>query len=421
MIEVIGKRTANSKLFSLGGKQYQLQVSLGAIHFRDTGGDWQDIDIDYSESDTDSFTAKFSKLPYLVRMGDDSTKRIYPDRNDLSYWIELGKPFASMGAPTKVGGYWVWNFAHAVIAVKIRPHAVKFGFRLKDSSAPTSITIPFSSQGITRDGNNILHNGGVVGRLQKPTAIDVNNVTRDCDVTFGSETITVSLNTTGLTYPIDIDPTFTVGASSDDTEMYWNGSNWYYSGLSSQWSRAGYIDATHLKYGGGFRWTNITIPQSSTINSAYLTVVCAVARNGTAVNTKITGNDVDNATTWSTQADYQARRGTIVGGANNDYITSAQVDWDGIGAWLAGTSYDSPSIVSVIQEIVNRAGWVSGNALALWWDDYDDRSSHAAACVRYAAAWDDVTYDPPKLTVTYTDPAAPGANMGAKLIAGKLI
>ncbi len=424
MRELVEKRQQNSKTFELDGGKRRLTVSIGALHYKDEQSKWQDIDPNFEEADTDGFNLKFSKLPYLIRVAEDSGRRIYPDRNDLSYWIEFKKPFASMGKPTRsVDGWFYWDFANARIGVKVRPEAVKFGFRLKNSNAPTSITIPFSSQGITRQGNLLYHNGKVVGYLRKPTAIDALGVEKDCQVSFGSGSVTISLNTTGLAFPIDIDPTFSVGASSDDCVGQWNGSAWTMNDLTYAYQSAGYAAPSGRKIGGGLRFLNVTIPKEATIDTAYLTIVCGLAKSGTIANSRITGEDVDNAATWSTLADYQARRGTVVDGANNDYITTAQVDWDDIPAWTEGISYDSPPIISIIQEIVNRVGWASGNALALWWDDHDGRSTEATNCYRSGSSWDHATYAPPALTVEYTvvPTIKPSSSIAAKMVAAGLI
>jgi hypothetical protein len=391
--EVIEARTANSKTYYLGENTYALNTSLGAIHYLDSGGLWQNIDPDYSQADTGNFTAQFTRLPYLVRMGDDCRRRIYPDRNDLSYWIEVAKPFPSMGTPTKVDGYWVWNFPNALIAVQIRPQAVKLGFRLKNNLAPTSITFPFSSQGITRNGNELLHNGEVVAYLQKPTAIDANGTERDCTVNFDAGQITISLNTTGLVFPIDVDPTFSVGASSDDCNVYGNDAvapPWDTIFLTATYQRSGNT-GDGLYRGSGFRFSNVTIPQGATIDSAYLTLICADAESGTTVNTNIYCEAADDAATFSDVDNYNARSRT------------SGVAWDSIGTWTLATSYNSPSIVTPVQAVIDRVGWASGNDLAVFWED-DDSSSGA---YRAGASWDHVSYNTPALYVEYTSVTVP--------------
>ena len=398
-VELVANRTQNSKLFSLGSDRYALTTSLGAMHYWDDSGLWQDIACDYSEVDTGNFTARFTKLPYLVRMGDDCRRRIYPDRNDLSYWFEVSKPFASMGTPTKVGGYWVWNFPNALIAVQIRPQAVKLGFRLKNNLAPSSITFPFSSQGITRNGNELLHNGEVVAYLQKPDAVDANGVERDCTVNFDAGQITISLNTTGLAFPIDVDPTFSVGASTDDCLVTGN------DDVAPPWDTMDSLTGTLLyvgrdagvgRYGVGLRFANVTIPQGSTIDIAHITLICGATGAINAVNSNLFCEAGDDAATFGTIANYNARSRT------------SGVAWDSIPGWTAGTSYDSPEIVTPVQAVINRGGWVSGNALAVFWEN--DLSSSTAR--RFAASWDHTVYNPPALYVEYSVSSAAGYSFG---------
>ncbi len=218
---------------------------------------------------------------------------------------------------------------------------------------------------------------------------------------------------------VRVDPTLDliVSASTDDCLCYWNGSAWVFPALTTTYVPAGYYSATGYKLGGGMRFAGVTIPQGATIDTAYFTIVADYDFTVDTVNTRITGNDVDDAATWSDLADYQARRGTIVGGANDDYITSAQVDWDAIEHFAVGTPYNSPEIKTIIQEIINRASWASGNALVLWWDDYDDRSTHIAVAQRQGASYDHETYDPPKLHIEYT-PALPAVGRSFGFIIG---
>jgi hypothetical protein len=132
------------------------------------------------------------------------------------------------------------------------------------------------------------------------------------------------------------------------------------------------------------RFTNITIPQGATVKAAYLTLRCNGDEAGTVVRTKIRGEDRDDAPTFlpatEGQNDWNAR---FPSGC-----TSAEVLWDEIPEWTPNSDYNSPDIAAVIQEIVNRPGWVSGNAIVIFWDDYDDRSTNATDCDRLAYSYD---------------------------------
>jgi len=133
------------------------------------------------------------------------------------------------------------------------------------------------------------------------------------------------------------------------------------------------------------RFLNVTIPQGSIISSAYLEVVANANSAYTAVKTKVAANDADSPaapTTWAQ-----------VTGLT---LTTAQIDWD-FAAVTAGVAYTSPDIGTVIKEIVDRAGWASGNNLIL--TIFDDSSTSDNR--HQIASYDHLTYAAPQLTVTY--------------------
>ena len=407
-VELTENRTATSKLFYLGDTpdgrhRYAIDSYIGAIHYQDASGTWQDIDTAYSESDSGLYTAKFTKLPYLVRMGDDGTRRIYPDRNDLSYWIDIGKPFTTMPQPTKLGNTWTWNWTNASISVTIANTVVKFDFLLKNSSAPTSLTVPFSTNGIIRQGNLLYHNGTVVAELRKPFAVDAVGTERDVAVSFGSGSVTISLDPVGLTYPVSIDPTINVavGASTDDCIVVWNGSAWSIK-LTDNGQFVGYYNATNQKIGGGMLFKNITVPNSATITSANFSGLARTSYANTIVNSVIIGEDTDNATTFSTIENYQGRRGTIVGGANDNNITTANVTWNSIPAWTAGADKTSPDISTIVQEIINRFGWVNGYSIVIFWDDHAGSGTQSSLVCRSLSSKDGDAANPPTIHIEYT-------------------
>lgn len=376
-----------------GRDKWALDCSIGAIQFRETGGEWQDIDPSVEEADSEGFSVKFTQTPYLGRIGEDSHRRIYPDRTNLSYWIEFDKPYPSMGIPTRQDRWFYWNFTNAILGIRFDNASIKFGFRLKNASAPTSITIPFTTQGITREGRLLYHNSVLIGELRKPTATDANDEERDCEITFGTGEVTISLDTTGLTFPIDIDPSvdLQVGASSDDTFVFGNpalrANMTYFSLTVTHWRLSKYLNNF---YGTSLRFQSVTIPQGATIaDGTKLTVTATQDNSATPVNALIYGEDVDDAATFSDLANYKART-----------ATSAEVDWDGIGAWIQNTEYDSPEIKTIIQEIVNRSGWVSGNDLVVF---LDSKSTTTGA--RHAYSYDSTPSKATKLHIEYT--AAP--------------
>lgn len=103
------------------------------------------------------------------------------------------------------------------------------------------------------------------------------------------------------------------------------------------------------------RLPSVTIPQGSTITNAYLKLYCENNRTPSSLQAVITGEDVDNATQVISYADFSARNNTT---EDYTWVLTGQ-------SFVAGTQYDSPNISNVIQEVINRPGWTSGNALQL--------------------------------------------------------
>jgi len=192
-----------------------------------------------------------------------------------------------------------------------------------------------------------------------------------------------------------------VGAGADDCTLRWDGTEWTGWSIGNDSMTAGYSTATFYKAGGGMRFQSLPISQGATIATANVTYTAKVNRASTVVRTRFTGEDVDDAATFSSLVDYQARRGTVVGGANDDYITTAQVDWDAIPAWTAETTYTSPELKTIVQEIVNRAGWASGNDMVIFWDDHDGRSDAASNCLRQGYSYVGSSTKAPLLYVSW--------------------
>ena len=150
-------------------------------------------------------------------------------------------------------------------------------------------------------------------------------------------------------------------------------------------------------FGAGLRFTGITIPPGSTIDSAYLKITAEPLNAQTICNTRVSGHDVDNSLTLTNKTDFDDRYA--------NHRTAAIVDWDNIPTWSVdeyGADTFSPDIKAVIQEIINRGGWVSGNSLTLFWEDFDDRSSDTALRRGYGhkqnptkAARLEITWTPP--------------------------
>ena len=151
----------------------------------------------------------------------------------------------------------------------------------------------------------------------------------------------------------------------------------------------GYIEQTV-----GMRLSNISIPQGANILDAYLEfTVDEVSTDPSSL--QFVGEAADNASTYSSAAANISSRPT----------TTAQVAWNTVPEWsTVGAKQKSPNLAPIIQEIVNRGGWQSGNALALMVTGTGRRT---------AESYNGSASDAPKLVVRYdssTTPPPPPTN-----------
>ncbi len=140
-----------------------------------------------------------------------------------------------------------------------------------------------------------------------------------------------------------------VGAGADDGHH--EGAAFYTS--------LGYLDAgfaSSLIRDYWARFTGVNVPQGVSITDAYIIVVVQRTLDA-GVKTNIYMNDVDDAVNPTGTADLEAK-----------VRTTAFTAWDDQGGGVLDV-INSPSITSVVQEIVDRPSWSSGNAMMILHDD----------------------------------------------------
>lgn len=174
-----------------------------------------------------------------------------------------------------------------------------------------------------------------------------------------------------------------VSQSSDDFFVEFDGVNWKDISLTGSSLYFGNKDANEYKRGCGVRFLDVLIPKYSIINFSYLQMTCQTAQAGNDCKVKITGELLDNGT-FSTLANTQTRRGVIMGGADDSYITTNQVSWT-VPEFVLDTVYDSPDISVILQEIVNASAIKN---IIFYIDDFDNLSTLGARrnIYSYAAA-----------------------------------
>ena len=153
-----------------------------------------------------------------------------------------------------------------------------------------------------------------------------------------------------------------ISASSDDAEQRSSSS----ISLTSS-SLQLVVDGSYVQV-VGLRWPSITIPRNAQISSAWIQFTASSAQSGT-MNLTIAGQAADNAATFTSSSNNVSSRTR----------TAATVAWTP-AAWTsgqAGSAQRTPELRNVIQEIVNRTGWASGNAIAMIVTGSGTRTAHS--------------------------------------------
>ena len=103
----------------------------------------------------------------------------------------------------------------------------------------------------------------------------------------------------------------------------------------------------------GIRFQAVSIPQGATITSARIEMTSKYNFTSITTDLEILGEASDDAAFLDV---------TDNNNISNRHTTTASVSWSP-GDWVSSATYDTPDLTAIVQEIVDRGGWVSGNAM----------------------------------------------------------
>lgn len=106
---------------------------------------------------------------------------------------------------------------------------------------------------------------------------------------------------------------------------------------------------------GAMRFGNVLIDQGTTIASATINIIASSRTGSGNILLKCYGINEDNTVTFNTGTAATARSKTTANVTNTSNIS-------------AGSSFNF-DVTALVQEVINRAGWVSGNVIGFIMDD----------------------------------------------------
>ncbi len=180
-----------------------------------------------------------------------------------------------------------------------------------------------------------------------------------------------------------------VAASADDAEENDGG-----SAFNSTQSRIRFSPGTTsqntVRYNGGFKFDSVDIAGTATIDAVDMEVFMVFS--GDRIRCFIRANDVDDAADFSGDADVTTRV--------NSAATSAAATWTVVPApsgFRQSNTDDGVDANAVIQEVIDRGGWSSGNNMVILLEGREEAWYYCEA-----RAYDGNTAQAAKLTIDYT-------------------
>lgn len=194
--------------------------------------------------------------------------------------------------------------------------------------------------------------------------------------------------------------TFEIADGLDDGYYAQNGENY-----TNEYAICGKVDGYNAPYlAAALRFANVTIPQGTVISSAYLRVQAYWKGTG-PTDLDIRGENYDSADPLDAGEWLYARN-----------FTTASAAWNITSSWVEDQYYNSPELKTIIQAIVNRAGWASGNALALHLRNTAASTGYQLVMTKEGAAvWDGSAA---QLIVTYAGGTPPAGVKSENYIPG---
>lgn len=414
--ESLEKRTVSAKVFARADGSKRVEMTTAPVCYELDG---KLVPIDAGVVSPDGFVWSTVDTPYVLSWDVSKFTLDYASKvTGASTRIRLaaldGKPLAKNKAVGTFNGKRIVAYAANGLRIElgVYPKGVEIFKIVEDDKAPKSLTwevteplsnaMPADLMGTTGKDNILrLVNRKAEFNVLRPVEILHD---RTPDVVKGqSRAYTVTETLTGRTrfvalpsmarswvdeiaYPVEIDVTVNeaVGATADDG----------YGREYSYW-RTNQVVSKRVGAGGGkhsgWRFTTVDVPNAATITSATLTVN-VTARSGSG-NGTISGQATDSATSWADFSSNSPKTMTATT-ANTTY------------AIPGSTGIKTIDVTSIVQEIVNRAGWANNNDIRI---GYTDVSAFTAPgdyvyFEDYAAAGTDQA----KLDIVYTTGGAAG-------------
>ncbi len=136
----------------------------------------------------------------------------------------------------------------------------------------------------------------------------------------------------------------------------------------------------------GMRFENITIPQGATITAAYIEFTVDESTTGN-VTMNFAGEAVDNSLAFT----------SVPFNISGRTKTNSQVSWSPTDWTVVNSLKQTPDLKNCVQEIINRSGWINGNAMT-----FIVNGGNIPTATRIAYSFDGSSTKAPLLHINYS-------------------
>ena len=371
-------RTAYTKTYDLLNGTRMLTCCTDPIHYRTAASNWEEIDLRFTQ---EAGLWVLRTAPYTLTVDPAICQIEFASEAGTVSMQLIGLDGATPTAPTTMetrhASLWLRDVGRDFdLEIRLRTKEIEIYKLLKTAAAPTTMTW-LVDEPLTR-GELVLTPERTEGRdnyAGTETADRVRefprNWRRHClmahrksvddlshrgrrrytveevftgQVVLRDRTTRIPTPTPDVRYPVYIDTTVTITntVTADDGSEYYTGGGLWYNALS-------YIYVSATRY-PAWRFSGVTIPSGQTLDSASLRINVAIGGAATGV---WAGQDEDTAPVWTNNS------------ATHKVSTMNKTTATTVLTGLSTAGEKTFDVLGICQEIINRGGWASGNAIRI--------------------------------------------------------
>lgn len=175
------------------------------------------------------------------------------------------------------------------------------------------------------------------------------------------------------------------------TTAPYGGGDTYAFDNSATTLKIGYQAVDNMAFQDGYTWiafvriADLTIPQGATITTAKIHFHSPTSSSAASKTLVIDAEDSDNTSSPSVESNIRSAT-----------KTTATVNWTLPSTF--GSTLDTPEIKTIVQEVVDRSGWASGNAMTFFFHT----PATSADWNLTARTYDQAAGQAPHIEITYS-------------------